>query len=60
MGVVEKSQSRRMKGRHRRTRRNPEAYMHWLGAGAMTLGLGAAMATGRGIAAVTVSPVHRM
>ena len=41
---------RSSKGRHRKQRRDPQAYRNWLGAGAVTLGLGAAMATGQGVA----------
>jgi YVTN family beta-propeller protein/VCBS repeat-containing protein len=43
------SNLRGAKGRHRKATRDAEAYVHWLGAGAVTLGLGAAMATGSGI-----------
>lgn len=40
-----------MSGRHRRD--TNDGYVRWLGAGAVTLGLGAAIATGQGVAAAT-------
>ena len=44
-----KSKTRRQKGRHRAPQRLPEPHM-WLGAGAVALGVGAALATGSGTA----------
>ena len=38
-----------MAGKHRAKKRQPEAYV-WLGTGAMTLGLGVALAAGSGVA----------
>jgi YVTN family beta-propeller protein len=36
--------------RHRKVGRGSQAYAHWVGAGAVVIGLGAAMATGQGVA----------
>jgi hypothetical protein len=41
--------SRRSKGKHRKAKQRTEAYA-WLGAGAITLGVGAAMVSGAGVA----------
>jgi YVTN family beta-propeller protein len=37
-------------GRHRKVTRGTQAYTHWVRAGAVVIGLGAAMATGQGVA----------
>jgi hypothetical protein len=49
MAVERKARCKQGKGRHRRPA--PHHTGHWLGAGALAVGLGAAMATGQGIAA---------
>jgi hypothetical protein len=41
---------KRMNARHRKVGRGTQAYTHWVGAGAVMIGLGAAMATGQGVA----------
>jgi YVTN family beta-propeller protein/VCBS repeat-containing protein len=52
MASGKKSNARRTKGRHRRQKpRTNDSYVNWFGAGAITMGLGAAMATGQGLAA---------
>jgi hypothetical protein len=52
MASGKKTNPRRTKGRHRRQKPRPnDTYVNWLGAGAVTMGLGAAIATGQGIAA---------
>jgi YVTN family beta-propeller protein/VCBS repeat-containing protein len=48
--ATSKNRVRRQKGRHRKQQREADVYAQWLGAGAVALGLGAAMATGQGVA----------
>jgi YVTN family beta-propeller protein/VCBS repeat-containing protein len=50
MASGKKANARRTKARHRRqTTHTNDSYVKWLGAGAVTVGLGAAMATGQGL-----------
>mgnify|MGYP002145651566 FL=1 len=49
-GAAPQSQNRRQKGKHRAAPKPTRQPYNWLGAGAITLGLGAAMASGTGLA----------
>ncbi len=52
MASGKKASARKTKGRHRRqARQTDDGYVKWLRAGAVTVGLGAAIVTGPGIAA---------